>query len=56
MGTVTKKPGSFDASGLMSKENWQAIYKAMTIRSLGALKGKVAVKYKWNQSNVWTNW
>jgi len=53
---ATNTAGSFDASGVMSKENWQAIYKVMALRSLGALKGKVAIKYEWNQSNVWGNW
>jgi len=48
--------GSFDASGMMKKENWQSIYKAFTLKSIGALKGKVAIKYEWNQSNVWGNW
>jgi hypothetical protein len=44
---------SFDAFGLMKKEDWQVLYKTMTVNTL---KEKFEIKYEWNQSNVWKNW
>jgi len=53
---TTATAGSFDASGLISKGGWEAIYKSIALRTLNSVKGEVEIKYEWNKSSVWYNY